>query len=254
MKKFIIAAGLALAAGTILQAGPADKEIMQQAPAPCEWYRAHEWDLDLWGTFAISGNPGVDNRGRFLEPSDAHVPEDTGNPPGSQDPNEHTAYLQFGNDRFLDRDSTWGGGVDVKYFFSKYWALGLEGLVLDCQRNIGGGAFGTLTVRWPIGCSRFAPYAFGGFGVIAGGEHSDWFHNEIHHVHGSANGPVVIEHEYNAPDGIQNKHAEVAGQAGAGMEVRVTPRIGVMSDFAWNVVDGPDNNFGTARVGVTLSY
>jgi hypothetical protein len=44
------------------------------------------------------------------------------------------------------------------------------------------------------------------------------------------------------------------GQVGAGLEIRLTPHIGWMSDFSWNVVNGPDNNFGMARSGVTFAF
>jgi len=27
-----------------------------------------------------------------------------------------------------------------------------------------------------------------------------------------------------------------------------------MNDFSWNVVDGPDNNFGMVRSGVTFAF
>lgn len=256
MKKLLLIAVISAATGVSLFAGTSGKEIIQQAPPPCEWYRAHEWDLDLWGTFAFTFNDGTNDDGRFLEPSEGHVPEGSGFPSGSRDPQEHTAVGRFHNDRFLDRDNTWGGGADVKYFFSKYWALGGEGLVVDSKRNIGGGGFGTFTFRYPIACSRFAPYAWAGLGVMAGGEHSEWFFNEIHRRRGSAIGPVVVETEshHNNSGGIQNKHAEVSGQFGTGLEYRITPRIGIMGDFAWNLISGPDNNFGMARFGLTLSY
>jgi hypothetical protein len=43
-------------------------------------------------------------------------------------------------------------------------------------------------------------------------------------------------------------------QAGGGLEIRITHHIGLMGDFAWNFVSGPDNDFAMARFGVTLSY
>jgi hypothetical protein len=44
------------------------------------------------------------------------------------------------------------------------------------------------------------------------------------------------------------------GQVGGGLEIRLTPHIGWMNDFSWNVVDGPDNNFGMVRSGVTFAF
>ena len=44
------------------------------------------------------------------------------------------------------------------------------------------------------------------------------------------------------------------GQFGGGVEVRFTPTIGWMNDFSWNVVDGPKNNFGMVRSGITFAF
>jgi hypothetical protein len=44
------------------------------------------------------------------------------------------------------------------------------------------------------------------------------------------------------------------GQVGGGMEVRMTPHIGWVSDFSWNFVDGPNNNFGMVRTGVNFAF
>ena len=38
------------------------------------------------------------------------------------------------------------------------------------------------------------------------------------------------------------------------MEIRITHHVGIMTDFAWNILSGPQNDFGMARAGVTLSY
>jgi hypothetical protein len=256
MKKFTLTFIFLCAFGALTFAGSErysgkDKEIMQQAPPACDWYRAHEWDLDLWGAYAFAGNTGF-NDPRRLSGLEGKDPEGTGVPAGADDPNSHVDLGPFHNDRFINRDGSWAGGADVKYFFSKYWALGAEGFIVDANNNSAGGGLGTFTFRYPIGCSRFAPYAFAGFGVVAGGEHSLWFQSETHHL--SQSGQAVVENEFRRGEGVQNKHAEADGQFGAGLEVRLTHRIGVMSDFAWNVISGPDNNFGMLRFGATLSY
>jgi hypothetical protein len=150
-------------------------------------------------------------------------------------------------DRFINRDDAWGGGADLKFFFSKYWAVGIEGFLLDCRDNVGGAGLGTVTFRFPIGCSRIAPYAFAGLGVLSGGSHDNRFF--VEHID-----PSGFEFERFENRTIQESHARAIGQSGAGLEVRITRHIGVMSDFAWNVVDDSDNNFGMARFGVTLSY
>ena len=46
----------------------------------------------------------------------------------------------------------------------------------------------------------------------------------------------------------------LAGQVGAGLEVRFTRQIGWMGDFSWNFLEGPHNNFGMARSGLVFSF
>ena len=48
--------------------------------------------------------------------------------------------------------------------------------------------------------------------------------------------------------------SEAVGQFGGGLEFRVTPHIGWMNDFSWNVINGPQNNFGMVRSGLTFAF
>jgi hypothetical protein len=98
------------------------------------------------------------------------------------------------HDTYLEADHAWGGGVDAKFFFMRYVGIGVEGYALDVRQsfpdifvdfgNVFGGTnfvrtshdsrvigsvLGTFTLRYPIGCSRFAPYVFAGGGAIFGG-------------------------------------------------------------------------------------
>jgi hypothetical protein len=41
---------------------------------------------------------------------------------------------------------------------------------------------------------------------------------------------------------------------GGGLEVPFTRYIGGVSDFSWNIVDGPDNNFGMVRGGINSLF
>ena len=242
MKRFTLTLLILCAAGTLAYAGSErysskDKEVVQQAPPPCDWYRAHEWDFSFWGTFAFSGNPGLINDFR---PGDFDGGPDN---PGT----EHIDIGAARHDRFLNKDNALGGGLDVKYFFNKWMAIGAEGFIVDADANSAGGGLGTFTFRYPIGCSRFAPYVWGGFGAAGGGSHTVRFFNELNPAGGN-------EPEFRADQRVTSKHAEALGQVGAGMEIRITHHVGIMTDFAWNILSGPQNDFGMARAGVTLSY
>ena len=121
--------------------GYSGKEIKQVAPPPCpEWYADREFNVSLWGTYIFAGN-------------------------------------NWENDRYLEADHAWGGGVDLKYFFMRYVGVGVEGwavaarqarkdIFIDFSDGISeqsfhhetnpiGAVLGTLTLRYPIPCTRF---------------------------------------------------------------------------------------------------
>jgi hypothetical protein len=133
---------------------------------PCaQWYGDNEWNVNIWGAYAFTGE-------------------------------------NWQSDRYLDADHAWGGGLDLKYFFHRYFGVGVEGYLLDATRqttdknglvfvtsgasipidfsnSIGqdgrviGAAVGTLTLRYPFSCSRFAPYVWAGGGAIFNGGERD---------------------------------------------------------------------------------
>jgi len=222
-----------LGVGAIASAGLAGetysgKEMKQVAPPPCpQWYADNEFNVSLWGTYLFTGSNWPD-------------------------------------DRYLEADHAWGGGLDFKYFFHRYFGVGLEGWAVSARRRVlnanefdtGGQEFffatsshesravgavlGTLTLRYPIPCTRFSPYIFGGGGAIFGGGERDTFTDSEN------------------PDVLTNSHSgsetRAIGQVGGGMEVRLTPHIGWVSDFSWNFVDGSHNTFGMVRTGVNFAF
>jgi len=230
---FASAASLALA-GTEYTG----KEMRQTAVQPEEcFYGDQELDVSLWGTYAFAGT----DQGHIGAPG-----------------------FFFGDDRgdrYLQTDHAWGGGVDAKYFWHKYFGFGFEGWVVDAKRTefdftgvptaggftftkrdddrAVGSALGTFTLRYPIGCSRFAPYGFAGVGGIFGGGERDV-------VVPVSGGTFATDH--------RDAEAKVLGQFGGGVEVRITRHIGWINDFSWNVVEGPKNNFGMVRSGINFAF
>ncbi|PYL99907.1 MAG: hypothetical protein DMF19_11180 [Verrucomicrobia bacterium] len=225
--------------------------MKEVAPAPCpEWYSDTEWNVSLWGTYAATGTEFAPN------PSLIDIVQSTTE--GS------TVYGTF--DRYFGGDHAWGGGIDLKYFFHRYFGIGVEGFVLDARRGAGfnlergggpgagikertsdqravGEVVGTLTLRYPIQCFRFSPYVWAGGGVIFGGGERD----QILLDGFAPEGPLfhTVHH-----DGT----TEAVGQFGGGLEFRITPHVGLMNDFSWNVINGPQNNFGMVRSGLTFAF
>src|SRR5258708_26157403 len=145
--------GLSLiASAAFAGVGYSGKEIKQVVPPPCpEWYADREFNVSLWGTYVFTGNNWID-------------------------------------DRYIEADHAWGGGVDFKYFFMRYIGVGIEGWAVDAnqarqdifvdfsdnifqssihrERNAIRAALATLTMRYPIHCTRFSPYLFGRAGYF----------------------------------------------------------------------------------------
>jgi hypothetical protein len=226
---FGVMASLAFA-GTESYGGKEMKQVA--APAPCpQWYADNEFNVGIWGTYVFTG----------------------------------TEYL---DDRYLETDHAWGGGIDAKYFFMRYFGIGIEGWAVDARqvrrdvfidfsedifhddihhaRNAVGAVLGTLTLRYPIPCTRFAPYVFGGGGAIFGGGQRTDFVLTTDIEEGEAHDQIVTHHT--------DSETKSIGQFGGGFEIRITPHIGWMNDFSWNVVDGPNNNFGMVRSGINFAF
>src|SRR5206468_5790582 len=87
-----------IASAAFAGVGYSGKEMKQvAAPPPCpEWYADREFNVSLWGTYVFAGN-------------------------------------NWENDRYLESDHAWGGGVDLKYFFMRYIGVGIEGWAVDAD-------------------------------------------------------------------------------------------------------------------------
>ena len=117
----------------------------------------------------------------------------------------------------------WGGGLGLNYFFWRYVGVGLEGSLYDVRSDNRAVSFlnANFFIRYPIEWKIcFAPYVFGG----CGGEFAR----------------------------INSAH----GQAGFGVEFRLTPTVGVFTDARYTWTGGPraNNDFGSFRTGMRFVF
>ncbi|HKP05315.1 MAG TPA: hypothetical protein VJU77_18345 [Chthoniobacterales bacterium] len=225
MKKLILSLSAVVAMTSIAFAGETyTKESKSVAPPPCpQWYADNEFNLTLSGAYAFTGN-------------------------------------EWRDDQYLGVDHAWGGSIDAKYFVHRYFGFGVQGTLLvpndhDVIENgftrvrvdgddndLVGTVLGTFTLRFPISCSRFAPYVWGGGGGIFGGGRDHFFRLNPAQ-------PFGIERVTTNSD-----ETKFMGQVGGGFEVRFTPHCGWTNDFSWNIVSGSNNNFGMARTGINFAF
>ncbi len=210
--------------GKEMTSGKEMKQAVEQ-PAPCPtWYADNEWNLTISGVYAATIN----------------------------DHNEDT---------YLGDDHSWGGAIDAKYFFRRYFGLGLQGFGLSTDNSHGnnengfradsdgfvGGVLGTLTFRYPIPCSRFSPYVWLGGGAIFGGGSFG---------RGVGRGDVEPGDDEGEDffDTGDSDDARLMAQYGAGFEVRFTPRMGWTNDVSFNHVEGGFNDFLQFRTGLNFAF
>ena len=177
----------------------------KQMPPPCpQWYADTEWNIGISGV-----------------------------------------YAPFTDREDFQSDDAWGGAMDIKYFFHRYFGVGVQGFGLALGDNDnnrfrnnngadwGGGVLGTFTFRYPIPCSRFAPYAWVGAGAAWAGNDND-FNDRLFNNH--------------------NDDARFVGQGGVGFEVRFTPHFGWTNDVSYNYLDGSHNDFFQVRTGLNFAF
>jgi hypothetical protein len=195
-------------AGTSTYSGKEMKQV-EQAPCPT-WYADNEFNIGASLVYGATNNDWED-------------------------------------DTYLGVDHAWGGAIDAKYFFRRYFGVGVQAFGLsinqddlnnilddDNDSEFAGGALATFTLRYPIPCSRFAPYAWAGIGGIWGG---------------NDNRPdITARFDDDDDDG------RLMGQYGVGFEVRFTQRMGWTNDVSWNQVDGHDNDFVQIRTGLNFAF
>jgi hypothetical protein len=225
------------------------KQVAYVPPCP-QWYGDREWNVNLWGTYAFTNteyNPNLWLTDIVQSTSEGHPVLGT-------------------YDHYIGGDHAWGGGGDIKYFFCRYVGLGVQGFALDGSKNgfdifedptvpiftrhrinhehTIGAVLGTLTLRYPISCTRFAPYAWAGVGAIFGGGERDVLHTQ---------GPpeAFAVHAETEHFGSETK---ALGQFGAGLEFRFARHFGWTNDLSFGVIDGSRNNFGMVRSGLNFAF
>ena len=224
MKKLTLSLCALLALGSAAFAGTEtySKESKSVAPPPCpQWYADNEFNLSLSGAYAITGT-------------------------------------EWREDTYLVADHAWGGSIDAKYFVHRYFGFGVQGNILSvnsdesvdngftevnfANRRTIGSVLGTFTLRFPINCSRFAPYFWlGGGGIFGGGQDHEFLLAPTQPL-------GIVNHEFGV------SRTKTVGQIGGGFEVRFTPHVGLLNDFSWNIVSGSKNNFGMARTGINFAF
>jgi hypothetical protein len=139
----------------------------------------------------------------------------------------------------------WGGGLDLSYFPWLYAGFRLQGAVMNTVPgdNNAGDIKADVVLRYPLDRVfpnvHLAPYAFGGIGGVftEGGSFGNFVTNSFHR-----------------PGNQGNRENNVLGNAGAGLEYRFTPHIGVFGETDYNFVNQRRNNFMQVNFGMRYAF
>jgi high affinity Mn2+ porin len=134
----------------------------------------------------------------------------------------------------------WGGGLEARYFYFKYFGLSVDGDVFNEIHgdNFGGTVTGNLIFRLPLDDYfpnfHVAPYLFGGVGTF----YSD---------------RVGLPTSTQGVKRYVGRSGSLA-DAGGGIEFRLNPNLGIFADARYNFAENPRNEFINSRVGLLYAF
>jgi hypothetical protein len=234
---------------------PPPKEVVAPPPPPQSYFRPNEFDIGAFATYATGTgqNPtGTDRRFISIPPFPTQTITTT-----------------------LSGDVTptgWGGGMDFTYWFPwKYLGVRFQGAGLSLStgtftvtENLNGvrqasrtGSVSTsagvitsdLMLRFPLDdcwpAVHLAPYAFGGFGAIFGGN-SATINTRFSDLNARFNNATTVR-------------SRPLGNIGGGLEYRFTPNIGIYGEAGYNFIAHGGrrgvNNFVQANfIGIKYAF
>jgi hypothetical protein len=130
----------------------------------------------------------------------------------------------------------WGGGLEVAYYPWLYGGFRFQGSAFNISRadETAGLATYDAVLRYPLDLVvpnlHLAPYAFGGVGGLLGG----------------LDGSSRTEN--------WRTDSRVLGNAGGGLEYRLTPHVGIFGEAGYNFIDGANNNAVQVNWGARFAF
>jgi Outer membrane protein beta-barrel domain len=193
-------------------------------------------------TTVFAGEPEVSNK----EPVPPPVPPPTSFfRAGEFDVGAFATYAKgFGENFGSVGEHGWGGGGDISYFPWLYAGFRLQGAVMNTipgDRNAGD-VKADVVLRYPLDLVfrnfHLAPYAFGGIGGVftQSGSFGNFATNDFRFRNRG------------------NRENNVLGNAGAGLEYRFTPHIGIFGETDYSIVNQPRNNFMQVNFGMRYAF
>ena len=194
-------------------------------------------------TTAFAGEPEVSNKEPVPPPA---PPPESFFRAGEFDVGAFATYAKgFGENFGSVGEHGWGGGGDLSYFPWLYAGFRLQGAVMNTipGDSNAGDIKADVVLRYPLDRVfpnvHLAPYAFGGVGGVFTGSGS--FGN-------------FVTNSFRRPGNRGNRDNNVLGNAGAGLEYRFTPHIGIFGETDYSIVNQSRNNFMQVNFGLRYAF
>lgn len=193
-------------------------------------------------TTVFAGEPEVSNKQPVPPPA---PPPESFFRAGEFDVGAFATYAKgFGENFGSVGEHGWGGGGDLSYFPWLYAGFRLQGAVVNTipGDNNAGDIKADVVLRYPLDRVfpnvHLAPYAFGGIGGVftEGGSFGHFVTNDFRFRNRG------------------NRDDNVLGNAGAGLEYRFTPHIGIFGEADYSIVNQSRNNFMQVNFGLRYAF
>jgi Outer membrane protein beta-barrel domain len=204
MKKLhLITLAIVSSTATVFAGGTPSLDKSVVAPEPTPCYSAGEWQFGIFGAYSFTNDS---------------------------------------NRAVLGEDS-WGGGIELNYFPTVNFGIGIEGSLYDTDGDNLGNAAVNLIYRFPCQKTCLAAYVFGGGGVLFNADNLD-----------SGDFEDAGDRVRNDDRARNSDDVLFEGHAGLGLEYRFTPRYGIFTDIRYTWVESSDSDFATARAGFRVQF
>lgn len=142
-----------------------------------------------------------------------------------------------------DEDGVLGGGLGLTFFPWTWLGFGGEGMLYDSTGDTTGSFAGNVVFRAPLGSSRLAVYGYAGAGWLVNANSLDEEDFE--------DAEDRFDDEEDAT-GDEDALGEV--HVGAGLEMRLSPNVGLFGDLRQTWVESEVQDYTTARVGLRFAF
>lgn len=153
------------------------------------------------------------------------------------------AYGAYAIEGLGDEDGVPGGGLGLTFFPWQWLGFGGEGMLYDTDGDTTGSFAGNVILRAPLGDSRLAIYGLAGAGWLVNANRLD-----------EEDFDDARDRAEDDEDATGNEDALFEAHLGVGVELRLSPHVGLFGDVRQTWVESEVEDYTTARIGLRFAF